>query len=331
MTTTQNPQAPENPPANPRHFVAKLGGEPATIRARNLSIWYGQVIGLNDISVDLGPGVTGLLGPNGAGKSTLMKVLSGQLRPSTGGVTLFGQDPRRDPAVFERVGLVPEQDAFYEDMSGRDFVIYLTRLQGFSKARAEALADQTIDTVGLSADKHRAIQEYSKGMRQRIKIAQALAHDPDILFLDEPLTGTDPVGRRHVIDLITSLGDAGKTVLVSSHVLHEVEQMTREILLINHGRVLAEGNLHRIRALIDEHPHSIYLDVERPRAFAALLVEHDDILSVQFEQSGLRLTTRAPDDAYSRIPALAIEHGFRLRGMMSPDNNLMSVFQYLVK
>ena len=311
--------------------VARVGGSPVVISARRISMWYGQVIGINDVSMDIGPGVTGLLGPNGAGKSTLMKVLSGQLRPTTGSVAVFGEKLWGNPSVFRRLGLVPEQDAFYETMSGKEFVTYLTRLQGFGKAEAERIADETIETVSLTDDKHRAIEEYSKGMRQRIKIAQALAHDPDVLYLDEPLAGTDPVGRRHIINLIKDLGEAGKTLLVSSHVLHEVEQMTDEILLINKGRVLAEGNREKIRALIDEHPHTIFVDSDQPRKLAAILTEFEDVASITFEEKGFRFSTRDPEVAYDRLIEVALESEIRINGMMSSDNDLMAVFNYLVQ
>ncbi|MFW5968091.1 MAG: ABC transporter ATP-binding protein, partial [Persicimonas sp.] len=289
------------------------------------------VIGVNDISLDIGPGVTGLLGPNGAGKSTLLKILSGQLRPSTGTARIYGERIWNNPKIFAKVGLVPEQDAFYERMSGEQFVTYLSRLQGYSAEEASRLANETIELVDLSDDKHRPIGEYSKGMRQRIKLAQALAHDPEILFLDEPLTGTDPVGRHKMIELVRRLGEEGKTIIVSSHVLHEVEQMTRDILLINKGRVLAEGNIYRIRELIDEHPHSIFVDCDQPRRFAALLVDYDDVVSVDFDEDGFRFATRDPDAAYDRLPRLATEHDVELRAFMSPDNNLTSVFEYLVE
>lgn len=311
--------------------IARVGGEPVVISARRLSLWYGQVIGVNDISLDIGPGVTGLLGPNGAGKSTLLKILSGQLRPSTGSARMFGEPIWNNPSIYSRVGLVPEQDAFYEEMSGSQFVTYLTRLQGYSPAEAEERADETIELVGMTESKHRSIEEYSKGMRQRIKLAQAISHDPDVLFLDEPLTGTDPVGRHKMIELVNRLGDEGKTILVSSHVLHEVEQMTRDILLINKGRVLAEGNIYKIRELIDEHPHTIFIDCDAPRKFAKLLVEHDDVVRIEFTDNGFQIATRDPDRCYPRIPRLAREHGIELHGYMSPDNNLMSVFEYLVK
>ena len=310
--------------------VPRIGrGEPVIV-ARRLSLWYGPVIGINNISLDLGQGVIGLLGPNGAGKSTLMKCLTGQLRPKTGGVHLFGQPIWNNAKAFARVGLVPEQDAFYEGMSGFEFVTYLTRLQGFERGRAGELAMDAIREVSLEDRCHDAIRTYSKGMRQRIKIAQALAHDPDVLFMDEPLAGTDPVGRRHIIDLITRFGERGKTVLVSSHVLHEIEQMTQDIVLINKGRVVADGNVYRIREMIDAHPHTILIDVDRPREFAALMAPFDDVVSISFEERGIQIATRAPDACYDRIPKLVLEHGFELRGMASPDNNLMAVFRYLV-
>jgi ABC-2 type transport system ATP-binding protein len=335
MSSPQRAKTPDNPQPQKRQTadrpVARVGGEPVIISARRLSLWYGQVIGVNDISIDIGPGVTGLLGPNGAGKSTLLKILSGQLRPSTGTARMFGEPIWNNSAIFSRVGLVPEQDAFYEEMSGHQFVTYLTRLQGYTPAEAAKRADETIDLVGLSDDKHRAIEEYSKGMRQRIKLAQALSHDPDILFMDEPLTGTDPVGRHKMIDLVQELGDAGKTIIVSSHVLHEVEQMTRDILLINKGRVLAEGNIYKIRELIDEHPHTIFIDCDAPRKFAALLTEYDDVVRIEFNDDGFQIATRNPDSCYPRIPQLAREHDIVLDGFMSPDNDLMSVFEYLVK
>ena len=310
--------------------IPKVGGEEVVIAARRLSLWYGQVIGINDISIDIGTGVLGLLGPNGAGKSTFLKVVTGQLRPSTGTVAIGGQIIWNNPSVMGKIGFVPEQDAFYEDMTGRQFVTYLTRLQGYGADDAQSLADIAIEKVSLTEQRDRRIREYSKGMRQRIKIAQALAHDPEVLVLDEPLSGTDPVGRRHIMDLIRAMGDENKTVLVSSHILHEVEQMTTDILLINKGRVVADGNIYRIREMIDEHPHSIFVDSSEPRKFAALLAEHEDVVSIEFMDVGFQVATREPDACYERIPKLALDNGITLRRMTSPDNNLMAVFKYLV-
>lgn len=311
--------------------IARVGHGEVVICARRLSYWYGQVIGINDISLDIGQGVIGLLGPNGAGKSTLMKVLTGQLRPRTGTVTVLGQRLWNNPEVFQSVGFVPEQDAFYEEMSGREFVAYLTRLQGFSAFEAMRLAEEALERVNMARDAHRPLREYSKGMRQRVKIAQALAHQPQILFLDEPLNGTDPIGRHHLTELIRELGKEGRTVLVSSHILHEVEELTSDILLIQKGRVLADGNIYRIREMIDAYPHTIFVDCDKPREMAALLAVHTDVTRLEFVPGGLQVATREPDACYTRIPRLALEHGIRLRAMTSPDNNLTSVFKYLVR
>lgn len=312
--------------------TATLGtGEPV-IRVHNLSLWYGSVIGVNNISVNIGQGVVGLLGPNGAGKSTLFKCITGQLQPNTGHVRIFEQPVWNNHAIFSRVGFVPEQDAFYETMTGLEFVTYLTRLQGFGAKQARERALRTLELVSLADKQDVPIGEYSKGMRQRTKIAQALAHDPDVLFLDEPLAGTDPVGRRAIIDLVVDLGKQGKTILVSSHVLHEVEEMTSQIMLINKGRVLAEGDVYQIRDLIDEQPHTIRVGCEHPRRFGALLVEHEDVLQVRFDgASDLELRTHEPDACYTRILDVAFEHDILIKSIHSPDNNLMAVFNYLIK
>ncbi len=317
-------------PATSEDEVTRIGDGDVVLSARNLSYWYGDVIGINDISLDIGEGVVGLLGPNGAGKSTLLKCMTGQLRPATGSVTIGGMAVFNNPAVYARIGFVPEQDAFYEEMSGRQFVTELTRLHGYTADDAAELAEEAIEEVNLADDAHRPIAEYSKGMRQRIKVAQALAHNPSALFFDEPLSGTDPVGRRRTIDLIRTLGDQGRTVLVSSHVLHEVEAMTSNVILINRGQVVADGNLFRIREMIDEHPHRIYVDCDRPRHFAALLAEYDDVTTLEFVDRGFFVSTRDPETCYSRIPRIALDEQITLRAMTSEDNDLSAVFRYLV-
>ena len=313
-----------------RKQVARAGEGDAVIQARGLSLWYGAVIGLNDIHVDIGQGVVGLLGPNGAGKSTLLKCLSGQLRPKMGRVKVAGQDIG-DPRVYADIGFVPEQDAFYEEMSGLEFVTYLTRLQGWAKPQAQELAREAIAQVAMTERQGDPIRTYSKGMRQRVKIAQALAHKPKVLFLDEPLTGTDPVGRRHIIDLVGRLGDQGHTVLVSSHILHEVEQMTSEILLIHKGRVLADGDIGQVRGLIDAHPHRVYFEVDRPRELAQALVGLEGVRTVEVDSAGgVYAATAQPQSFYTEAIALVVERGFDLRTMSSPDNDLMAIFRYLV-
>jgi ABC-2 type transport system ATP-binding protein len=304
----------------------------AIVAADHLSKWYGQVIGLNDVSVTVPTGITGLLGPNGAGKSTFMKVITGQLKPSKGSITVLGQPIWRNPALYHRIGFCPEQDAFYERMTGAEWVAALVRLNGVGEREAAALAARALALVELTDAADKKIGAYSKGMRQRVKMAQALVHDPELLILDEPLSGMDPIARRKTIRMIKEWGRAGKSIIVSSHILHEIESMTANILLINQGRILAEGNVHQIRDLIDEHPHSVHIKAEQTRALARELLAYDDVLSLRLEEGAVVVQTGRPDVFYARLTELAAsgEHG-GIHEVTSPDDNLQAVFQYLVK
>ncbi len=301
-----------------------------SIEFTRASRWYGPVIALNDVSVKLGPGVTGLLGPNGAGKSTFLKLTAGQLAPSQGEVQVLGKRMWGSPELFHRVGLCPEFDAFWERLTAREFLLALLRLTGFDEAEASRRADAALDQVDLQDARDRKLGAFSKGMRQRIRLAQAMAHDPEILLLDEPLTGMDPVNRRRVIDLIKRLGREGRTVVVSSHILHEVEAMTRQVLLIHHGRILAEGNVREIRDLMDEHPHTVSVRARNPRLLAERVVSAPHVLSVSFGSEGEWLTvqTAKPDAFYGSLHEAAMDVG--ISEMYSPDEDLASVFSYLV-
>jgi ABC-2 type transport system ATP-binding protein len=302
------------------------------IVAEHLSKWYGQVIGLNDVSVQVPPGITGLLGPNGAGKSTFLKLISGQLKPSKGSVTVLGESIWGNPALYFRIGFCPEQDAFYERMTGFEWVSTLIRLNGLDEKTAAERTGRALEMVELSDAAHKKIGAYSKGMRQRVKIAQAIAHDPDLLILDEPLSGLDPIARRKAIRLIRSWARDGRSVVVSSHILHEIESMTSNVLLINQGRILAEGNVHQIRDLIDEHPHTVYIRAAEPRALAREFLAEDNIISLKFEDEALVVQTARPDAFYARLTEVAAagELG-AVHEVTSPDDNLQAVFQYLVK
>jgi len=297
-----------------------------------VSKWYGNVIGLNKLTLHVPAGVTGLLGPNGAGKSTLLQLAGGQLRPSQGTVRVLGQDVWDNPALNRLIGLCPEQDAFYEWMTGHDFVRTCARLSGLGRRDASEAADRAMDRVGMTEHMNRAIRGYSKGMRQRTKLAQALVHGPRVLFLDEPLTGTDPVARRDLIEAVRGLGAAGCSVLVSSHVLHEVQALTPRIVLLHRGRLVAEGHVREIRDLIDKHPHRIVLVCDKYRDLAARLAACPDVNGIKFldRESGLLVETRQPDDFYARLPALALADGVALREVYSEDDNLEAVFKYLV-
>ncbi len=302
------------------------------IAADHLSKWYGQVIGLNDVSVTVPPGVTGLLGPNGAGKSTFMKLITGQLKPSKGSINVLGEPIWGNPALFFKIGFCPEQDAFYERMTGLEWVTALVRLNGVNETDGAAMARRALETVDLMDAADKKIGAYSKGMRQRIKMAQALAHDPELLILDEPLAGMDPIARRKTIRMIKDIGRAGRSVLVSSHILHEIESMTANILLINQGRIVAEGNVHQIRDLIDEHPHTVYIKADQTRALAREFLAQDDVLSLKFEDQAVVVQTAKPDAFYARLTELAASGELGgIHEVTSPDDNLQAVFQYLVK
>jgi ABC-2 type transport system ATP-binding protein len=305
---------------------------PSILASDHLSKWYGQVIGLNDVTVSVPPGITGLLGPNGAGKSTFMKLITGQLKPSKGTVKVLGEPIWNNPRLYHRVGFCPEQDAFYDRMTGLEWVTALVRLNGLDEAAAREAAVKAMTTVDLMDAAGKKIGAYSKGMRQRVKLAQALVHDPELLILDEPLSGMDPLARRRTIALIKEWGRMGKSVLVSSHILHEIESITSNILLINQGRIVAEGNIHQIRDLIDEHPHTVHVKADDPRELARAFLVADDVLSLRFEDGALVVQTARPDVFYARLTALAAsaENG-RIHEVTSPDDNLQAVFRYLVK
>ncbi len=282
------------------------------------SRWYGQVIGLNDVSCTIGPGVTALLGMNGAGKSTMMRLITGQIRPTTGTVRVYGQEPFANPEVYRHLGYCPEIDNFYEHMTGRRFVYHLARLQGFDHAKAKGRTDEVIDSVGMSDRCDKKIAGFSKGMRQRIKLAQAMLDDPDIILLDEPLNGLDPIARREYIDLLHTLADQGKTILVSSHIL------------LHRGRLLAAGDLKVIRDLMDKYPHRVRIETDQGRELAAKIATEVNVLSMQFVRDGIELQVREPDRFYDRLSRLVLDDGFQVRSYGSPDNNLESIFRYLV-
>ncbi len=299
----------------------------------NLSKWYGQVIGVNSLNFTLESGVTGFLGPNGAGKTTLLRLMTGQLKPSKGQVAIAGELVWNNHQILRHIGYCPEMDAFWSYLTGREFVHATMRMHGFSEEEADQRTVRAIEAVEMTKSQHKRIGSYSKGMRQRIKLAQAIGHDPDILFLDEPLNGMDPLARHKTMSLIKTLGQEGKTVVVSSHVLHEVEQMTDTILLINHGRLLAEGNIYEIRKLIDTHPLQVTIRCDNVNVLTARLLEFEDVQSVQFDRDKNQLTveTNRPDDFHLRLPKIALDNNVKIHSLWSPDENLEAVFDYLVR
>lgn len=293
------------------------------------SKWFGDVVAVSDVTFSVGPGVTALLGPNGAGKSTVLRLLCGLTPPSRGEVRVFGADPRRHIELFGLIGLVPQQEAVFESQSALEFVRLAAVLQG--SAAPDQAARRALGIVELDADRTRRLATYSKGMRQRVKVAAALVHDPPILVLDEPLTGLDPRQRLAMTRLLQRLGDEGRCVLASSHVLDEVERFGSRVLVIARGRLVAEGDFHAIRDLMDDRPHRIRVRTDRPRRVATglmaagaavgVLLEGDDQVVVDTHDVGRFRRTVAP---------VASESGARLWEVAPLDDDLESVFRYLV-
>ncbi len=301
----------------------------AVVTATACSKWYGPVLGVSDVTWQLRGGVIGLLGPNGAGKSTLIKLMAGLLRPSRGTLTVFGASPFTSTAVRGRIGYAPEHEHAWDELTALELVTVMAELAGVARGAARGAAETALGHVGMTEAMHRRVKGFSKGMRQRTKLATAMAHDPDFLLLDEPLTGVDPVARAEIVAQIRRLAAAGKTVVVSSHVLYEIEALTSEILVIHRGQVLAEGNVYAIRKLIDRHPHRIHVTCDRPRVLAAVLAAAEHVARIEITRTGVLVETRDPDRCYDELAAVALEHEVVIEALSSPDNNLGAVFEYL--
>jgi len=306
-----------------------VSGAPV-VQVERLTRSYGAVVALNDVSLEIRPGVVGLLGPNGAGKSTLLKTMTGELRADIGRVTVLGLEPFANPDLYARIGLCPEQDALFEDMTAREFLAFLLRLRGLEPRTSRARADEWLERMGLTAAATRRLGGFSKGMRQRVKLCTAFAHEPELVFLDEPLTGLDPLWRHHVQVLVRERAAAGATVLFSSHVLHEVEQVTREVVLLHRGRVAAQGNSLEIRALIDRVPHRVEVTAPDPRRIAVLFAGWDCVESVRVHDGGVAVTTTRPDVFYALVTEACVEDDLGIDGLASPDDSLQALFDTLV-
>jgi ABC-2 type transport system ATP-binding protein len=299
-----------------------------TIELKDVSRWYGNVVAVNDVTMTIGPGVTGLLGPNGAGKSTLIHMISGFLEPSRGELTVGGVPSWHNPDVYRTVGLVPERDSVYAFLTGADFVRATARLHQL--AEVDGAAQRVIDMVDMADAADRPISTYSKGMRQRIKVAAALVHDPGVLLLDEPFNGMDPRQRLHMMDLLDKLGAEGRTILFSSHILEEVERLSGTIQVVVAGRLAASGDFRAIRRLMTSRPHVFGVRSSDDRRLGSALIGRPAVASVEVTGKGLQV--RASDyGAFCReIAVLAREHDIRLLELLPSDESLESVFAYLI-
>ena len=300
------------------------------IELNSLSKWYGEVIGLNNVTTTIEHGITGLVGPNGAGKSTLMGLAMGQLRPSKGNIRVFGRKVWNNPAVLSNIGYCPEGDPFWSDVTGRQFVAFLAKASGLHGAGLRKALPEVIELTGMTKNADRAIKGYSKGMRQRIKIAQALIHKPKLLILDEPFTGTDPVGRHELGNVLKDLAERGVDILISSHVLHEVEALTKQILMIDHGRIVAQGQIAEVRRALHNRPFAIRIRVDRPRRLAARLAEMEAVTSLQMmPPDTLMIQTVSPDEIYDRLASLILDGEVAVQEIAAADESLEAIFGYL--
>jgi ABC-2 type transport system ATP-binding protein len=300
--------------------------------ADNATKRYGEVLGLNGFSANLAPGITALIGPNGAGKSTLFRLVIGQLKLDSGSLSVLDRPVDADSAMYREIGYCPENPSVYGWMTPFEFVSYLLRIDGFPRSEAHARATRSLHQVGLTSVSHRPLRGFSKGMRQRVKVAQAMSHDPRMLLLDEPLNGLDPVGRVEMMDLFRQLAAEGRHLLVSSHVLYEVERLTEQVVIIANGRAVAEGAIHQLREAIDAHPHSVFLRTPEPRRLATLLARWDHVTALEFpEPDAVVARTRAPEEFYRSIPELVVNERVPVLEMHSPDDNLEAVFRFLAE
>jgi len=307
--------------------VTQSGGP--TIEVAHASKWFRDLVAISDVSFAIGPGVTALLGPNGAGKSTLLRVLCGLTSPSQGTVRILGRNPRTDVALHHHLGLVPQQETLFEKMTALEFVSLGARLHRVPNPMAASA--RAIELVELDPADRRPVQAYSKGMRQRVKVAHAVVHEPDVVVLDEPLEGLDPRQRLRMIELFRRLGDAGRTVLVSSHVLDEVERFGSRVLVMALGRLVAEGDFHAIRELMDDRPHRLRVRTDRPRQLAGGLLSVEAATGAWIEAADSLIVDTIDVSAFRRsVATVARDNHARLLEVSPLDDDLDSVFRYLV-
>ena len=300
------------------------------IKVDGVSRWFGSVVAVSDVSFEVMPGITGLLGPNGAGKTTLMRMMTGLAATSTGTVTMFGEPVRDNPQLYRRIGIMSEHETVYGFMKGREFVTMMGRLRGVENL--EAAVDKAIGLVDLADAQHRSMETYSRGMRQRMRLAATLVHEPEVLVLDEPLNGADPRQRVHFKHLLRQLAAEGRTIVISSHILEEIEQVADTVLLIVNGKLAASGGFRAIRAALNERPYHVRVISSSPRRLAAAVVTLDSVDAVRVDPDGaLVVLSRNVIDLQIELPRLARANSISLQKVEPLDDSLESVFGYLVE
>jgi len=305
------------------------------IQFESVTKLYGRVLGVNDITLELPPGAYGLLGPNGAGKSTLLNLLTGQLLPTRGTVKVLGMNPRNNPILMRRIGFCPGFEGMYSSITGVDWVAYLLEMHGYSAVESGQRATRFLEMTGMHKGMHRPISTYSRGMRQRTKLAQAIAHEPDLLILDEPLSGLDPIGRSEITNVLRSWIDKGRSVIIATHVLHEVEALTQSFLLISGGRVLASGTATEVHELLFKVPLEIQIRCSESRQLAARVL-HDNLADAARVASTSQgdmvvLTTQNASQLSRQLAAWVRDDGLQIQEMRTADDSLQSLFNSLMK
>jgi ABC-2 type transport system ATP-binding protein len=306
-----------------------MSGTPV-IRVDGVSRWFGSVVAVSEVTFDISPGITGLLGPNGAGKTTLLRMMTGLAETSNGTVTMFGEPVRDNPPLYKRIGVMSEHETVYGFMKGRDFVRLMGRLRGVQNL--EAAVDKAIGLVDMTEAQNRLLDTYSRGMRQRMRLAGTLVHDPDVLILDEPLNGADPRQRVHFKRLLQTLAAEGRTIVLSSHILEEVEQVAETVLLIVNGKLAASGGFREIRAALNERPYHVRVFCDAPRELAGAVVKLNSVDAVHVDPDGaVVVLSRNVLDLQVELPRLAQANRISLRRVEPLDDSLESVFGYLVE
>jgi ABC-2 type transport system ATP-binding protein len=298
----------------------------------NVSKFYGEVLGVNRVTLAIAPGVTSLVGPNGAGKTTLMNLMTGLLRPTKGTIRVLDIPPSDPENFYRNIGYCSQFDAFPKGLSGYHMIHSMMLLHGFSSREAESRTWNVLERVGMTDAAHRRVAGYSKGMRQRIRLALALVHEPKVLVLDEPLNGLDPMARAEVIDLFRKFADSGMHVLISSHIMHEVDIVSDSVIMLSGGYVVAEGNIQGVRHEMEEHPIQILVRCDRPAVVASNVFQQDSVVEVKIHNDGrgLLVSTRNPDRFYDLLNRIVLENHIAIEAVSPADENVHAVYQYLV-
>ena len=298
----------------------------------NVSKFYGEILGVNRVNLQIAPGITSLVGPNGAGKSTVMNLMTGLLRPTRGSISLLGIPTDEPERLFRKVGYCTQFDSFPRGMTGREFINSFLLVHGFDRKRANELSQVALERVNLVEAADRKVAGYSKGMRQRIRLAQAIAHEPSVLILDEPLNGLDPMVRAETIALFRKLASEGLHLIISSHILHEVDMMSDRVVLLNNGYIVAEGNIHGVRDEMEEHPMQILIRCDQPTRLAAYVFAQDHVVEakVHNDRRGLFVKTRDADRFYLMLNRAVAEGEVNVESVAPVDDDLSAVYQYLI-